>query len=112
MNLVVKYGSDGGSLVRSPDKREIRDVFPFACKPAMMSFVLSLIAIFLPTMKKKKKKKKKVKLPMHDSTKKIQQTMFCATRFVPDLSSEYLHKVAWWIIEYDEGRQGRGLREG
>jgi hypothetical protein len=27
------------------------------------------------------------------------------------LSSRYLHKVAWWIIEYDEGRQGLGLRE-
>jgi hypothetical protein len=51
------------------------------------------------------------KLPMHDSTKKTQQTMFCATRFVHDLSSRYLHKVAWWIIEYDEGRQDRGLRE-
>ncbi len=82
-----------------------------------MSFVLSLIAIFLPTMKKKKKKKKIIiiiimtKLPMHDSTKKTQQTMFCATRFVHDLSSGYLHKVAWWIIEYDEGRQDRGLRE-
>jgi hypothetical protein len=85
----------------------------------MMSFILSLIAIFLPTMKKQKKKKKKkkmmmlmmMKLPVHDSTNKTQQTMFCATRFVHDLSSGYLHKVAWWIVEYDEGRQGRGLRE-
>ncbi len=80
----------------------------------MMSFVLSLIAIFLPMMMKKKKKKRKItmmKLPVHDSTNKTQQTMFCATRFVYDLSSGYLHKVAWWIIEYDERRQGRGLRE-
>lgn len=80
----------------------------------MMSFVLSLIAIFLPMMMMKKKKKRKLtmmKLPVHDSTNKTQQTMFCATRFVHDLSSGYLHKVAWWIIEYDERRQGRGLRE-
>jgi hypothetical protein len=109
----------GGSLVCSPDKREIRDfflLFPFACKPAMMSFVLSLIAIFLPTKNKKKKHKNKMmmmmmKLPVHDSTNKTQQTMFCSTRFVHDLSSGYLHKVAWWIIEYDKGRQDRGLRE-
>jgi hypothetical protein len=95
-------------------KREIRDVFllfPFACRPAMMSFVLSLIAIFLPTKKKKKKMMMMMKLPVHDSTNKTQQTMFCATRLVHDLSSGYLHKVAWWIIEYDKGRQDRGLRE-
>jgi hypothetical protein len=104
------------AMAAGPDKREIRDVFlsfPFACKPAMMYFVLSLIANFLPTKKKKKKKKMMMmmKLPVHDSTNKTQQTMFCATRFVHDLSSGYLHKVAWWIIEYDEGRQDRGLRE-